>query len=264
MKYVLIIFGIAILLRLDFILGLFDKASENLENETPVADISESKTDRTIISIDQDKMLSTSPRDTFFSFLDGFHASPEAELRIRAVNWLKEHPKLFNQTLDKELESKIYNWRDHLHNNNKEVVYFILDLMEILPGENQQILKNFFALWMEINMEHFIAAYSKTKDSNCSIATTFGEPIPDDEKLNDYYQRIDSLKLFLQKEKIEPVEKALATNCLLQLELYLQKLAPPTPAPEASPTIPENSNAPAADPQLISPPTSPEGIGTSP
>lgn len=263
MKYVLIIFGIAILLRIDFILGLFDKASEKFVNDTPVVEISESKSDRTIISVSQDKMLSTSPRETFFSFLDGFHASPDAELRIRAMNWLKDHPTLFNQTLDKELESKIYKWRDHLNNNNKEVVHFILDLMGVLPGENQEILKKFFSLWMEINMEHFIAAYSKTKDTNCSIATTFGDPIPDDEKLNDYYQRIDSLKLFLQNEKVEPIEKALATNCLLQLELFLQKLAPPAPSPETATVTPPVSS-PVIDPQLISPPVSPEGTGTSP
>ena len=59
------------------------------------------------------------------------------------------------------------------------------------------------------------------------------------------------------------MEKALATNCLLQLELFLQKLAPPAPSPEATTAIPDNSS-PGIDPQLISPAVSPEGTGTSP
>jgi hypothetical protein len=263
MKYVLIIFGIAILLRIDFILDLFDRANRKMENREPVVEVSESKSDRTVVSIDQDQMLNTSPKEAFFTFLDAFHSAPDAEIRIRAMSWLKEHPKLFNQILDKDLESKIFKWRDHLNNNNTEVVNFILDLMAVLPGENQEILKNFFALWMDINMEHFIISYSRTKDTNCSIATTFGDPIPEEEKMNDYYQRIDSLKIILQKEKIEPIHRALAANCVLQLETLTQKLAPQEPSVEPPPSETVSPD-PALAPNVISSPSPQEATGSNP
>jgi hypothetical protein len=263
MKYVLIIFGIAILLRIDFILDLFDRANRNMENREPVVEVSESKSDRSVISVDQDQMLNTPPKDTFFAFLDAFHSAPDAEIRIRAISWLKEHPKLFNQMLDTDLESKIFKWREHLNNNNQEVVNFILDLMVVLPGENQDILKNFFALWMDINMENFIISYSRTKDTNCSIATTFGDPIPEEEKVNDYYQRVDSLKIILQKEKIEPIQKALATNCLLQLETLLQKLNPVATPVEPPPSEAASTN-PALAPAVTTPPVQEEATGSNP
>ena len=263
MKYVLIIFGIAFLLRIDYLLDLFDRANRKMENREPVIEVSESKSDRSVISVDQDQMLNTSPKDTFFAFLDAFQSAPDADIRMRAMNWLKEHPKLFNQVLDKELESKIFKWRDHLNNNNTEVVNFILDLMAVLPGENQDILRNFFALWMDINMEHFIISYSRTKDTNCSIAIIFGDPIPEDEKMNDYYQRIDSLKNILQKEKMEPIQRALATTCLLQLETLTQKMAPQTPPIEPPPSETVSPD-PALSPNVISSPPPQEATGSNP
>ena len=101
------------------------------------------------------------------------------------------------------------------------------------------MVKKFFALWMDINMEQFLVAYSKTKDSNCIIATTFGDPIPENEKLNEYYEREDALKALLAKENINPVVEALAKNCLLVLGLEIAKIAPPdaqvAPAPIIDP-----------------------------
>lgn len=234
-----------------------------MENRGPVIEVSESKSDRNIISISQDQMLNTSPKETFFAFLDAFYSAPDPDIRMRAISWLKEHPKLFNQTLDKDLESKIFKWRDHLNNNNTEMVNFLLDLMSVLPGDNQEILKRFFALWMDINMEQFIISYSRTKDTNCSIAIMFGDPIPEEEKMNDYYQRIDSLKIFLQKEKIEPVQRSLATNCLLQLEMLTQKMAPQVPSSE-TPSVDTATDNPLMTQPLIVPSAPEEATGRNP
>jgi hypothetical protein len=140
---------------------------------------------------------------------------------------------MFNQKLDPQLENEIFRWRDLLNNNEPEAAKFMQDLMNILQGENLEMMKRFFSLWMDINMEHFLAAYSKTKDTNCSIATML-DNIPEEERLNEYVEREDALKAFVAKEKVDPIQKNLANNCLLVLQIEIAKF-PPRPVEESSP-----------------------------
>ena len=59
--------------------------------------------------------------------------------------------------------------------------------------------------------------------------------------MNEYFERAEALKVLLNKEKIDPLHKALATNCLLVLDIELAKSAPPlTPesiVPQPQPDI---------------------------
>lgn len=234
MKYVVIAAIVILAVRVDYWLSLFDKANENLGPTQVEVDTSGISNTREMVGMKQDLSLRQTPKDTFLALLEDFHSSPSSAIREKAIMIFKENPTMFNQKLDPILEANVFRWRDLLNNNDPEAVNFMLDLMNILQGENQLMMKRFFSLWMEINMEHFIAAYSRTRDSNCSIATLFGDTIPEEEKINELYSREDALKAFLTKEKIEPAQKALATNCLLVLGIEIAKAAPAPQTPEAS------------------------------
>lgn len=250
MKYIVILVIVILFVRIDYLLGLFDRANEKLSN-APSGNVvvDDSIANREVIPVKQDRTLQRSKKDTFLALLEDFQVSPVADIHNRAMTILKDNPQMFGTKLDKDLENHIFRWRDLLNNNDQDAVNFLLDLMNVLQGENLDMVKRFFALWMEINMEHFIAAYSRTKDTNCTIVTTFGDRIPEEEKLNEYYDREEALKTFLAKDRIDPAQKALATNCVLQLGIIIDKLAPkPDPnavrTPETDPASAEQGTSP--------------------
>lgn len=238
MKYIVIIVVVFAVMRIDFILGLFDKMAKKAEPAPVEVDASDIGSKRETVPLKDDPNFKQTPKKTFFALLEDFHSSPVPEIRERANAFLKANPTLFGPKLDAQLESTIFQWRDLLINNDQETVNFMLDLMNVLQGENLEMMKRFFSLWMDINMEHFIAAYSRTKDSNCSIATTFGDNLPEEEKRNEIYEREAALKAYVAKENIPPHHKALATNCLLVLGIEIAKFPPPTWSQEtAQPAI---------------------------
>lgn len=247
MKYVLIAAIVILAVRVDYWLGLFDKANEKIGTKQVEVDTSGITNNREIVGIKQDLSLKQSPKDTFLALLEDFHSSPSSAIREKAMMIFKDNPTMFNQKLDPILEGHVFRWRDLLNNNDPEAVNFMLDLMNILQGENQFMMRRFFSVWMEINMEHFIAAYSRTKDTNCTIATLFGDTIPDEEKLNEYYDREAALKQFLAKEKIEPAQKALATNCNLVLGIEIAKLV------ALMPKVPEETQYQDPDTSYVQP-----------
>jgi hypothetical protein len=244
MKYVVIAVIALLMARADLFLGLVDRLLEKSEPKTVEVDASEVKKNE-LVSVAQDQSLKQTPKQTFLVLLEDFHANPVPEIHDRAMTIFRDNPTMFGQKLDTELEAQIFHWRDLLNNNEPEAAKFMLDLTNILQGENLDMMKKFFSLWMDINMEHFVAAYSKTKDTNCSIASTFGDNIPEEEKLNEYVEREDALKAFVAKEKIEPIQKNLANNCLLVLQIEIAKF-PPRPSEESSPE--ESSAVPAPMP----------------
>jgi len=200
-----------------------------------------------LVSVAQDANLKQTPRQTFIALLEDFHANPVQPIHERAMVIFKDNPTMFSQKLDPQLENEIFRWRDLLNNNDPEAAKFMLDLMNILQGENLDMMKRFFSLWMDINMENFIAAYSKTKDTNCSIASIFGDNIPEEEKLNEYVEREDSLKAFVMKDKVDPVQKNLANNCLLVLQIEIAKF-PPRPVSEEDTSDESNVVVPVPTP----------------
>jgi hypothetical protein len=227
MKYVAAIVIIILFARIDVLLEFFDKTSEKLSGESVEVDVTNTEISREVIPINEDINLKRSPKENFFILMEDFHRAPTAETREKAIALLKANPGILSDKLDQKLESRVFSWRDLLINNNQETVNFILDLMKILKGENFEMMNRFFAIWMDINMEHFIAAYVRTKDLNCSIAVTFGDQIPEEEKLNDFYDREEALKKIVEKPNIDPVQKSLASNCLLQIGLQIAKITPP-------------------------------------
>jgi hypothetical protein len=230
MKYVLIVVVALLMARADLFLGVFDRLMERSEPVSLDTNASGIKP-KELISVAEDRNLKQTPRQTFLVLLEDFHSNPAPQIHDRAIAIFKDNPTMFNQILDSELEAQIFRWRDLLNNNDSETSKFMLNLMNILQGENLEMMKRFFSFWMDINMDHFIAAYSKTKDSNCSIATTFPYAIPEKERLHEFLERQDALKAFIAKDKIETAQKNLATNCLMVLELEIAKL-PPQPFPE--------------------------------
>lgn len=227
MKYIAILVLAFAIARIDFFLGLFDKASQNREPEQVEVDASDIRSDRETIPVDKDENLKQTPKETFFALLADFHSNPVASIQERAMSILKSNPLMFSQKLDRDLESHIFGWRDLLNNNNQEAVKFMILLLNTLQGENLEMMKRFFSLWMEIDMPNFIAAYSQTKDVNCTIATLIGDKIPEEEKINEYYDREDALTAFLARENLNPTHRALATNCLLVLGVEIAKVPPP-------------------------------------
>lgn len=236
MKYVVIVIVALMMARADLFLGLFDRIVEKSQPAPAEVDTSEVKSNE-LVPVAQDQSLKQTPRQTFIALLEDFHANPIAPIHERAMTIFKDNPTMFTQKLDPELEAAIFRWRELLNNNEPEAAKFMVDLMNILQGENLEMMKRFFSLWMEINMEHFIAAYSKTKDTNCTVATML-DNIPEEERLNEFVEREDALKALVAKEKIDPVQKNLANNCLLVLQIEIAKF-PPRPVEESSP---EESN----------------------
>lgn len=234
MKYLVIVILVIVLVRIDVLLGLFDKLGDKFTRNTPEIPATELTVPTDTIPLGKDQSFKQTPRQVFLALLEDFHADPQKEIRLKAMSYFKDHPTMFNQTLDKDLEAAVFRWRDLLNLNEPELTNFLIDLLNILQGENQIMVKRFFSLWMDINMEHFLAAYSKTKDTNCLIVTTFGDNVPEEEKLNEYYDREDALKAFIAKEKNNPAELALANNCLLVLGIEIQKIAP-AKVPDESP-----------------------------
>ncbi|WPU64766.1 hypothetical protein [Peredibacter starrii] len=231
MKYLVVLVIVVVLVRIDVVLRLFDKASEKINSSQPETQTSEPTAVHEVVSMSQDKTLKQTSRQVFLALLDDFHNNPTKDIRETAMTHFKSHPTMFNLTLDKELEMVVFRWRDLLNNNEPEMVNFLLDLLNVLQGENQEMIKRFFSLWMEIDMQNFLTAYSKTKDTNCMVATTFGDSIPEEEKLNEYIDREAAIAKILTNDKLDPTVRALATNCQLILNVQISKMAPPPPPP---------------------------------
>lgn len=241
MKYVALLVIIIMFVRIDVLLEFYEKATGKFQPAPPEISESDIKSNRETIPMAKDENLKQTSKERFFSLLEDFHTSPTAEMRERVLTALKSNPTMFSADLDAGLESHIFRFRDLMINNNDEMVFLLIELMNVLPGQNQEMIKRFFSLWMDINMEHFIAAYSRTKDVNCTIAGTFGDNIPEEEKINEYYDREDALKAFISKEGVNIMQKNFAEKCLLVLGMEIQKRAPQTGSETVAPEATEGT-----------------------
>lgn len=230
---------IIFILRIDFWLDIFDKISMNLLTTDNSDEFSGSLERMDTIPVKDDLFIQATPRRMFFSLLDAFHSNPSLEIRLQAIEILKKNPSVLDKKLDKEFEAQIFKWRDLLILNQKEVIFFIFDMMPLLKEENILMLKRFLSLWMEINLENFISAYHSSQDTNCTIALVFGDPYSEDEKINLLLERQEAFKFFLLKEELDNNQKKFAQNCLLQLNLNLDKIRP---EPLNTPPVTETSS----------------------
>ncbi len=243
LKYVLIFVAAIILIRIDVVIGLGEKAWLLVKNEksqnTP-DDFGDSP-----IVVRSEKNVELTPRQKYFNFMESFRVSPEQVFREEAMTLFRTHPQMFTEKLDNDLAARIYSWRDLIVSNETEVPLFLLDLFNILKGENKAVIPGFFSVMLDLNPEMFMSHYPRTKDLTCAPATMIEAAVPAEEKFPELYERMGLLEDYLKKENLTADKKNYATICFNTLRLYLEKEAPPPPATEPGS---EESSEPAPVP----------------
>jgi hypothetical protein len=247
MKYVVIIICVAIIVRIDFVLHLVEKGLQRAQREpTQVLTSDDVRPPSELISMDNDQALKATPRQNFLNFLSEFIANPDRSVRERAVEVLRSQPSMFGSKLDPVLENSIFSLRDLVPQKDPELGPLLMDLISLLQGENQMMVRRFLSLVMDQDLERFLMFYHKSADTNCVIATYIADDLNDDLKLNEFYEREEQFKAFLAKEKTDPILKNYANFCLTVLQLQIQKMAPPPATQtEASPEESVTGGAPA-------------------
>jgi hypothetical protein len=242
MKYVLLIVLAAIILRIDFLVRTFDRLSARFGGERPVLTSEESERRVEIVPLPEDPALKSSPRERFFIFMEYFKASPGKEFRDKIVAELGSNPELFGDKLDPRLEGVIFSWRDLILRDEKELPPLLLELQAKLKGENREVIRRFFALLMDTQLETFLTFYSRSADATCLVGTLVADPVPDRERFEILAERERALQAFVQREKVEPRLQDFAHVCVTQVNLQLSKLPPPeapAPAEESRPAADE-------------------------
>ncbi|MFL5784347.1 MAG: hypothetical protein ACJ76H_07065 [Bacteriovoracaceae bacterium] len=232
MKYVLLFVVAILLMKIDAVIELGEKAWMTVKSEEEPRDRPEDLGDAKEIVRSEDNVKLT-PRQQYLNFLDSFRNSPDLVFREKAMALFKEHPMMFTEKLDKDLEARIYSWRDLAVQNTPELPLFLLDLANILKGENREIVTRFFSVVMDLNIDMFIANYPRTKDQNCAPVLLIEAAVPAEEKFPELYERMGVLEEFLARENLPADKKLYANLCLNLLKIYLEKEAPKA-APEDS------------------------------
>jgi hypothetical protein len=226
MKYVLLFVAAILLMKIDAVIELGEKAWMTVKSEEEPKDRPEDLGDAKEIVPPEDKVKLLTPRQQYLNFLDSFRASPDLVYREKAMALFKEHPMMFTDKLDKDLEARIYSWRDLAVQNTPELPLFLLDLANILKGENREIVTRFFSVVMDLNIDMFIANYPRTKDQSCAPVLLIEAAVPAEEKFPELYERMGLLEEFLARENLPADKKLYATLCLNILKVYLEKEAP--------------------------------------
>ena len=226
MKYVIVFILVVLIVRIDFLLLQVDKLAAKFGG--PKTSTDEVKPGEAVIPFSKDLSVKQNPKTIFLSLINNFRSNPIKEVKDLTLSQLQKNRTMFGPKLDPELETEIFRLRDLLHDSNPEAGSLLLELSHVLEGENLEMLKRFLSLWMDIKMEDFLKTYSKTKDTNCLIATTFGDSVVAEEKNNVLFDRERALADIISKDKTDPVVKVFATRCQLVLNLHLSKVVPKT------------------------------------
>jgi hypothetical protein len=253
-KYLLIFVFAIILIRIDVILTLGEKAWSLVLGKYTTQKVIEDFGDSPVI-VRSDKNVELTPRQKYIGIMDSFRVSPDLVYREQAMTLFREHPQIFTEKRDKDLEARIYSWRDLIVQNETELSLFLLDLFNILQGENKLLIPQFFSVMLDLNIEMFMANYPLTKDATCSPVLLIESAVPAEEKFQELYERLALIEEYLKAENIPADRKLYANLCLSTLKFYLEKEAP-APAP-ATETVPEEASQ--EPPANIEPP-----VGTNP
>lgn len=260
MKYVWILVVVVVMVRIDFFISMFESATSKISKSTTTeVKVSDVVSDSEIIPLKKDQSLQVSPRAKFVTMLEDFRVDSSAALRTQAIEHLKAHPQLFNDNLDKDLESRIYQWRDLLSQRNPETHNFLLELLIYLKGENQNMVRRFYSLAMDVDLPDFLTAYSRSKDTTCQIGVMVADQLPEDERFNEMAERLTALEAVLKQEKLDTAVKVMALRCEASIKLALAKmqLAAQTPA-EGVPPAPSPEPTPNPSPEPAPPVPAPE------
>jgi hypothetical protein len=239
MKYVLIFALVVVIAQIDVVMKLVEKsASVFTRQKDKITGPAPSEIKRTteVVPYNDDPTLKMTPHAKVLSLMESFKLSPEPEVRVKILEDMKVIPKMISTPLDKQMETRVFEWRDLLIHGNEQVLIFLVELQNLLQGENQEMIRRFFSLLMDQDLDLFMKHYVKTKDVNCKIVTVFGDQIPEEEKINEYQARMDALTIFLAKENLDPAMKQLATNCQLFLKAHMDNLNAPPVAPQTMTT----------------------------
>ncbi len=226
MKYVAIFVLVVLLVRIDLLMVQADKLLGRFREAPPVdvEDVPPKTAD--VIPLSEDLSLRQTPKKTILSLINNFRSNPIKELRERVMAEVSRSKHVFGTKLDKDLETEVFRFRDYLYSYNNEVASFLVDLANSLEGENLELVKRFFSLWMDVNIEQFLKVYSYTRDSACTVATMFGDSVVEEEKTNILFDRERALAGYINKENADPRLKTLASTCQLVLNLHLAKVVP--------------------------------------
>ena len=251
MKYVWILVAVVFLVRIDLVLRFLDKTVKKFQS-SQVQEINPndviSKT--TIVTVSNDLSLKSSPLKKFLTMVDDFRSTPDLDIKDKVIAFLKLNPTLFTDVLNPELEASIYRLRELLVQRNKSTYRFLLELMPLLKGENLEMLKRFYSISIDNDLNEFLNLYSKSTDTNCMIITYLSDPQTDEEKYNELSERFKALEAYLASDKISPITKVFGDKCHLVLKLQVDKMKAVFDASDVAtaPILPEDSDVPAAPP----------------
>lgn len=249
MKYVVIVVIVIILVRIDVILRLFDKTALKIQNSPTEITSSDVDAPAEIIPMKRDLSLQISSKSSFLSMLNDFRSSQNESLKDTAIEILRASPQMFTDSVDSDLEASVYRLRDLLIQKNKATHELLLEMMNSLKGENLAMVRRFYSLSIDIDLEEFLNEYSKSMDSNCIIMGDLADNLAFEERFNELSERLRELDAFLLTERAEAV-KAYARRCQIVLGLQVDKMKTnvipvETPAVEATvetPTPPLETN----------------------
>ncbi len=246
MKYVLLLVVAIVLIRIDIVFNLVEKGIMMMKSEETT------KTDdlgRPAVIVRSDRNVNLTPREKYLGIMANFRVNPILAFREQAMLIFRKHPQMFTERLDKDLEAQIYSWRDLVVQNEAEVPLYLLDLNSILKGENLDIIRRFFSVILDLNVDMFMNSYVRTKDGACVVVTLVESAVPAEERIPELYERQGILEDYIARENLPADKKLFATTCLTALKLFLEKEAPPVqpvepPAEDQPATPPEAGTTP--------------------
>lgn len=227
MKYIVALLLVLLLIRIDVLMHIFDQASEKVQRffaPTSQPSVAEAPV---IIPLNEDRSFKQNPKRTVLMLLTEFKVNPEPDVRLRIISTFKSDPSLLGNELDLRLESAIFGLRDLIYQKEKELPLLLVDLLNVLKGENREMVRRFFSLIMDHDLASFLQIYSQSKDENCMIASELGDELPEQEKINELKIRLKALGKYLERE--DATHKVLASNCQLVVQIQINKLSPTAP-----------------------------------
>lgn len=258
MKYLLIVAAVALLVRIDWVIRVFDRSF----NKSAPAQIS-SENEPSQENVPSSEMTITqNPRTLFFGFLKDFSSSPSEQIRGKLLEIMRANPTMFKEA-DQELANSLSELKAQMVQKNRIAASFLIELMGTLKGKNIDSVRQVFVTLMDEDVAEFIYVYKNTSDTNCGISLLSSNDLEGADRISEFQERLTAFEQFLASEKGDPQMKQLASNCRLQLRFTIEKLQNPAPVPESAPA-PVTTPAPETAPAPV--PTSPTQapVGTSP
>lgn len=234
MKYILGIILVVILIRIDFILDLFDSARDRVSvAPTPVLENESAESRPSTIPMDKDRAVNTSDRENFFNVLGLFARAPDETYRLKAFEILREHPEILKGSGEEAFTQAIFSWRDLLEQESQELVLFLNDLLMVLSGAPRTTVATFYSQILDEKPGFFVRSLAFDADKACTIGILFSNPETLASKLERLQERYDALEKIFLADEFTPAEKRIANVCIETIRLERERLL--APAEEARP-----------------------------